>query len=174
MRVFPTWIKTTLKEDQEIYRSLLDALQAGPSEDQIAILSQVKFHHLDHNRDLKADLFASFRLVLGELDVALPACKINANDPETGRWYQIPGEGKLIKGKSKRERLSLRKSKRKKFWDNLVRASDFSVGEIDLLLARPDTAIEEMRSTILEEITRVELHLQQQLDEIKQKLSCLS
>ncbi|MEM9156511.1 MAG: hypothetical protein AAGB13_15990 [Cyanobacteria bacterium P01_F01_bin.33] len=173
MRVFPAWIKTTLKEDKEIYRSLLAALVAGPSEEHTAVLSQVKYHHLDHNRDLRADLFASFKLVLDELGVARPACKINANDPETGSWYQIPGEGKTVKGKSQNERLALRKSKRSKYWGNLVEASEFNVGELDLLLARPDTAIEEMRATILDEITRVEQHLQKQIDELKLRLSRL-
>lgn len=171
MRVFPNFIKTTLKEDQDFYRALVEAAEAGPSSDQVKVLSLVKFHHLDHNRDLTTDLYNSFLVVLDELGVHKPIAKINEYDQEAGSWYVIPGVAKNHKGQSQAERLARRSASRKAKWQQVVEASQFTVGALDLLLTEPTTVLGEIRDTMIAEINSLELKCERQVDQLKTDLA---
>jgi len=163
MRLFPNWVKTTLKEDQEFYRALLQALDAGPDAHQTKILVQVKFHHLDKNRDLTRGLFDQFMVALDDLRVPQPSVSLNQTDPEAGSWYVIPGAGKLHDGKSATERLAQRQKQRHRRWSDLVEASEHTVGEIDMLLAPEETPLGEMADAIADEMVELERRLEQKI-----------
>jgi len=168
MRIFPEWTKTTLREDKEIYRALLEAVQSSPSDEQIGVLTLVKQHHLDGNRDLTRDLYESFKRVLSELNVDHPAVAINHRNPEAGSWYQIPGHGKLVQGVDQKSRLASRQAARRKRWENLVDACPFSGGELDLFLAPADSRLDEIQTVFSDEINRVTNNLQEQIDDLNE------
>lgn len=167
MRIFPNFIKTTLKEDREFYRALLDAFDSGPSQNQLRILSLVKHHHLDHNRDLTSELYHSLLNALADLDVGPPSVQINAHNKEMGSWYHIPGRGKLHKGKTHDQCLAMRGTSRRKMWDKLVEASGYTAGELDILLAIEDTQIAELRQTVIEVTNDLERKVEIKLGQLE-------
>lgn len=167
MRIFPNFIKTTLKEDRDYYRALLDALNAGPTQNQWRILSLVKHHHLDHNRDLTSELYHSFLNALSDLDVVPPSVQINAHNKEAGSWYPIPGRGKLHKGKTHDQCLATRSTARRQRWDQLVEASGYAAGELDILLAIEDTQIAELRQTVIEVTNDLEQKVESKLRDLE-------
>jgi hypothetical protein len=173
MRLFPSWVKTTLKEDKEYYRAIIDAMMAGPNETQRRILSMVKHHHLDGNRDLTTDLYESFMIVLDDLQVERPARKLNSRNLEAGSWYEIPGIGKHVRGQNKTQRLASRNLARQKCWKKLVEASDFTCGELDVLLAAEGTKMDEVTATFLEEIERVETSHESRIRAVESKIEQL-
>lgn len=159
MRLFALYTKTTLKEDKEIYRAVVDAANKGPNDYQNRILSQVVHHHLDHNRDLTTDLYYTFISVLEDLDVKPPTVAINDHNPEMGSWYAIPAQGKFHKGQGHQERLAARDAKRHVMWSQVVEVSPFASGELKLLLAPPETEMGEMRELVISEINDVDAKL---------------
>lgn len=156
MRLFTLYTKTTLKEDKEIYRAVVDAADKGPNDHQQRILSLVTFHHLDHNRDLTTDLYHSLISVLDDLGVRSPTVTINDRNPEMGSWYPIPALGKFHKGQGHHERLAARAARRHTMWSQTVEVSAFSSGELKLLLAQPETHMGEMRDTFITEVNDID------------------
>lgn len=173
MRVFPNWIKTTLKEDKEFYRAVVEAAEAGPDDDQRQVLALVKQHHLDGNRDLTRELYNSFLNVLEELLVERPSRKLNTQNLEAGSWYAIPGMGKLVQGQNKSQRLASRKRARQKRWQEVVDGSDYSPGELDALLAADGSKLDGLTRAFLEELVNVETNLQKQIDELRDSIERL-
>lgn len=150
MRIYPEWVKTTQKEDGEIYRALVDATLADPSPQQLRVMAEVKHHHLDHNRDLTSALYNSFLTVLEELGVEIPVVKLNRRDLEAGSWYIIPGPGKLQGGKNKEQRLAMRLSKRQKLFLFYSEAAGYTPGELDLYLATEESTMGKIRGLVIE------------------------
>lgn len=163
MRLFENWVKTTLKEDREIYRALFDALLKGPSPRQQRVLSLVKLHHLNGNRDLTRELYDSFLELLAELEVRRPTVTTSRSDPEQGSWYPIPGVGKRHRGKTKTECLAPRRAKRAKFWEAEATKSGYDIGELELILAEEDSIVGQMINTIVDELNDVEATLENRI-----------
>lgn len=174
MRIFTLYTKTTLKEDKEFYRAVIEAAQKGPNDHQTSILSQVVFHHLDHNRDLTTDLYYAFIGVLEDLDTRPPEVTINDYNPEMGSWYPIPAQGKLHKGQGHQQRMAARAAKRKAMWSQIVDLSPFSLGELKLLLAAPETQMDEMRHTVISEINDVDARIDALTKSFNAKIDALT
>ena len=166
MRIFPDWIKTTLKEDKEFYRCIIDALDSNPTNEQIEVLSLIKHHHLDKNRDLRNALFERFLTVLDELGAGFPLVSVNEKDQEAGSWWPIPKHGTTHNGQTHNERMAHRASKRQKMWAALVDASGFPPGEVDTILAHEDSQIGQIRDRILKELNDEIERLENRQDEM--------
>lgn len=170
MRVFPNFVKTTLREDREFYRAVVDAAEAGPDENQTRVLSLIKDNHLDHNRDLTTDLYHSFLVILDDLRVPPPSVKLNDRNLEMGSWFVIPGLGKTHDGKSQKERLARRRDVRQKYWAEVVESSSFTKGELDLLLANASSELGQMRDEVIEQINDLEQTFDDRFERLKTKL----
>lgn len=174
MRIFPDWIKTTLKEDKDFYRCIIDALDCHPNKEQVEVLSLVKFHHLDNNRDLRNELFGQFSNVLDELAVDEPDVSVNVRNKEAGSWWPIPKHGTTHNGQSHNERMAHRASKRLKMWSALVEASGYPVGEIDAMLAHTDTQVGQLRDRLFDVLNNEIKRLEQKHDEMLEIMADLS
>ncbi|WP_107497090.1 hypothetical protein [Thalassobius sp. I31.1] len=174
MRIFALYTKTTLKEDKEIYRAVVDAANKGPNDHQNRILSQVVHHHLEHNRDLTTDLYYAFVAVLEDLDVKPPSVAINDHNAEAGSWYAIPALGKFHKGQGHQERMAARAAKRQSIWSQIIELSPFTSGELKLLLAPPETEMGEMRELVISEVNDVDDKIDALTKAFNQKIEALN
>ena len=170
MREYPDWIKTTLKEDREISRAMMDALVSNPDIDQLAALAAVKFHYLDKNRDLMSKPYYRFLQVLDQLGVDPPKMNVYKRDPESGTWYEIPRAGQTRGGKSKAERLEKRAAWRLKVWNVELARHDLNKTNVDILLAQPDTQIGALRDDLLGEMQEMESRLMMRINAIEHDL----
>ncbi len=170
LRKYPDWIKTTLKEDAEILGALATAITQSPNRSQIEVLSSVKQHHLDGNRDLREFLWEQFLGVLETLNVRRPNMKGNSRDPEHGSWYPIPALGKRYRGQDAQARLANRKAKRQHFWMKAVSDLGLDLGEVDLLLEPEDSTLGRFRDEIVTRLDKTDRTNQQWRDEVEEAL----
>lgn len=160
MRQFERYIKTTLKEDKECFRALVQAMEAGPDDQHLRVLVTVKKYLLDRNGELTTELYQSFLALLRDLDVTLPTMQINRRDPEAGSWYPIPSRGSYHKGQSHEERLAHRSDARHKRWKSVVEGSSFTEAELEVLLAGHDTQLAEIREVVIKEVNDLEAEIE--------------
>ncbi len=170
MRKYPDWLKTTLKEDAEILGALAATITKSPNRSQIEVLSSVKQHHLDGNRDLRDFLWEQFLGVLEDLNIPRPTMKGNSRDPEQGSWYPIPALGKQYRGQNAQARLANRKAKRQHFWMKAVTDLGLDLGEVDLLLEPEDSTLGRFRDEIVTRLDKTDLTNQQWRDEVEEAL----
>lgn len=152
MRLWERKVLTTLSDDDDIFMCLIRALKCSPDEVQLRLFGRVKHQMLHLNHDLVRGLYDDFVKTLNALGVAHPF-PTHQDDPRQGGRYQIPSEGRAhgtTPGKmSREERLSVRSLSRKKQWDDNVQVSGFSVEQLDLLLATPESVIGKVRDEFL-------------------------
>jgi len=170
LRKYPDWIKTTLKEDAEILGAIAAAITQSPNRSQIEVLSSVKQHHLDGNRDLRTFLWEQFLGVLEDLNIPRPTMKGNSRDPEQGSWYNIPALGKQYRGRNAQARLANRKTKRQHFWIKAVSDLGLDHGEVDLLLEPEDSKLGRFRDEIVTRLDKTDRTNQQWRDEVEEAL----
>lgn len=153
MRIWERKVLTTLSEDEDIFRAIIDAIGKYPSEVQLRLLGRVKHQMLNLNNDLVRGLYEDFIRTIDALDVSHPF-ETHQDDPRTGSRYQIPAAGNThgkTPGKMTREeRLSVRSMSRKEQWDLQARLAGYTVEQLDLLLAVPDSVIGNIRDEFLE------------------------
>ena len=174
MRQFERYIKTTLKEDKECFRALVQAMEAGPDDHHLRVLATVKKYLLDRNGELTMELYQSFLALLRDLDVTLPTMQINRRDPEAGSWYPIPSRGSYHKGQSHEERLAHRSDARHKRWNSVVEGSSFTEAELEVLLAGHDTQLAEIREVVIKEVNDLEAEIETALLALHGKIDEMS
>lgn len=168
MRVYPGWIKTTLKEDKNIIHCLVEAYANSPTDKQRRVLAQVKLNLLDRNNDLMAHLWHQFLATLDELGVERPVVNLNSSYPEKGTYYVISGRGKNGKGKLREEARVKRSQHRTRQWQSAISSAGIDFSEIEVALAEDDSAVGRFRDEVLSEIEGYERENQRLTDRISE------
>lgn len=173
MRIYNEWIKTTLKEDKEILRTMVDCLLADPNPEQTKVLAAVKKYMIDQSVDLMVPLYEQLLVICTELNVEPPVRQFDPENPTSASWYVIPAIGSLHAGYDQQQRLQKRKAKRERDWTAFVAAAGFTHGEVDVLLANEDTKLGEVRASFLHEINRSTRLLKSEMDNMAAKLAAM-